>query len=67
MYIWVYGWKSINKKFLVVKKSELYRINVINMLIDLKDLILWYINNCNILFLGWYVEGNYWERSGNGG
>lgn len=56
----------INEKFLVVK-NELYWINIINMLIVLKDLILWYINNCNILFLGWYVEGNYWERSGNGG
>lgn len=39
------------------------------MSIDLKDLILWYINNCNtcILLSGWYVEGNHWERSGNGG
>lgn len=48
VHIWAYGWKSTNKKFSVVKKSELYRTNVINMSIDLKDLILWYINNCNI-------------------
>lgn len=56
-----------NEKFSVVKKSELYWTNIINMSIALKDLILWYINNCNILLSGWYVEGNHWERSGNGG